>query len=160
MGKQWKPWLSLILGAPKSLQMVTAAMKLKDAWKKHYDQPRQYIKKQRHYFANKGQSRQGYGFSISHVWMWGLDHNEGWTLKNWCFQTAVLQKSLENSLNSKEIKPVNPKGNESWIFIGESDAEAEAPIPEAKSWFIGKDPVVGKDWGLEKKGGTEDETVG
>ena len=98
------------------------------SWKKSYDQPRQHIKKQSHYFANKGPSRQSYGFSNSHVYMWELDHKESWAPKNWCFWTVVLEKTLESPLDSKEIKPVNPKGNQSWIFIGRSNAEAEAPI--------------------------------
>ena len=87
--------------------------------------PRQYIKKQRHYFANKGPSSQGYGFSSSHVWMCELNHKESWELKNWCFWIVVLEKTLESPLNCKEINPVNPKGNQSWIFIGRADAEAE-----------------------------------
>ena len=86
------------------------------------------MKKQRHYFTNKGPSSQSYGFSSSHVSIWELDHKEGWPLKNWCFQTVVLEKTLESPLDSKEIKPVNPKGNQSWIFIGRTDAETEAPI--------------------------------
>ena len=95
-----------ILGTPKSLQLVTAAMKLKDApWKKSYDQPRQHIKKQRHYFANKGPSSQGYGFSSGHVWMWELDYKESWALKNWCFWTVVLEKTLESPLDCMEIQP-------------------------------------------------------
>ena len=97
-------------------------------WKKTYDQPRQHIKKQRHYFAKKGPSSQGYGFSCSHDWMWQLDHKESWVPKNWCFWTVVLEKTLESPLDCKEIKPVNPKGNQSWIFIGRTDAEADAPI--------------------------------
>ena len=132
-------------------------------WKESYDQPRQYIQKQRHYFANKGPSSQSYGFSSSHVWMWELDHKEGWALKNWCFWTVVLEKTLESPLNCKEIQPVHPKGNQSWIFIGRTDAEAEAPIlwpPDEKNWLSGKDPDAGKDWRQEEKGTTEDEMVG
>ena len=87
-------------------------------WKESYDQPRQHIKKQRHYFAIKGPSSQGYGFSSSHVWMWELDYKESWLLKNWCFWTMVLEKTLESPLDCKEIQPVHPKGNQSWIFIG------------------------------------------
>ena len=87
-------------------------------WKKNYDQPRPHIKKQRQYFANKGLSSQSYGFSSSHVWMWELDYKESWVPKNWCFKTMVLEKTLESPLDSKEIKPFNPKGNQSWIFIG------------------------------------------
>ena len=124
-------------------------------WKKSYDKPRQCIKKQRHPFADKDSYSQSYGFSSSHVQMWEFNHKEGWTLKDWCFQTVVLEKTLERPLDSKEIKPVNPKGNKSWIFIGKTDAIAEAPIfwpPDAKSWLIGKDPDAGKDWGQAKKG--------
>ena len=93
-----------------------------------YDQPRQRIKKQRHYFANKGPSSQGYGFSSSHVWTWELGHKEGSVPKNWCFWTVVLEKTLESPLDCKVIKPVSPKGNQSWIFIGRTDAKAETPI--------------------------------
>ena len=99
------------------------------------------IKKQRHYFANKGLSSQSYGFSSGHVWMWKLDHKEGWVPKNWCFWTVVLEKTLESPLNCKEIKPINPKGNQSWIFIGRADTVAEAPIlwpSDAKSRLIRK----------------------
>ena len=131
-------------------------------WKKSYDQPRQHIKKQRHYFANKGLSSQSYGFSSSHVWTWELDHKEGWVLKNWCFWTVVLEKTLESPLDCKEIKPVNPKGTPSWIFIGRTDAKAEAPIlwsPDAKNWLTGKGPDAGKDWRQKEKGMREDEMV-
>ena len=126
-------------------------MKLKDfPWKKSYDQPRQHIKKQRHYFANKGPSSQRYGFSSGRVWMWELDYKESWTLKNWCFWTVVLEKTLESPLDCKEIQPVHPKGNQSSIFIGRTDAEAETPIlwlPDVKNWLIGKSfPDAGKDW--------------
>ena len=125
--------------------------------------PRQHIKKQRHYFANKGPSSQSYGFSSSHVWMWELDHKESLALKNSCFWTVVLEKTLESPLDSKEIKPVNPKRNQPWIFNGRTDAEAEAPVlwpPDGKSWLTGKDPDSGKDWRQEEKGMTEDEMVG
>ena len=102
-------------------------------------------------------------FSSSHVWMWELDHKEAWVLKNWCFWTVELEKTLESPLDCKEIKPITPKGNQPWIFIGRTDAEAEAPIlwpPDAKSWLVGKDPDAGKDWRWEEKGMTEDEIVG
>ena len=131
-------------------------------WKKSYDKLREHIKKQKHYFANKGPSSQGYSFSSSHVWMWELDCKENWVLKNWCFWTVVLEKTLESLLGCKEILPVNPKRKHSWILIGRTDAEAEAPIlwpPDAKNWLIRKDPDAGKDWGWEEKGTTEDETV-
>ena len=130
---------------------------------KSYDQPRQNIKKQRHYFANKGPSSQSYGFSTSHVWMWELEDKESWVPKNWCFWTVVLEKTLESPLDCKEIKPVNPKRNWSWIFIERTDAEAETPIlrlPDVKKWLTGKDPDSGGDWRQEEKGTTEDETDG
>ena len=131
------------------------------SWKKSHDKPRQYIKEQRHYFANKGAYSQSYGFSSSHVWMWELDHKEDWALKNWCFWTAVLEKTLQSPLDSKEIKPVNPKGNQPWIFTGRTDAEALILWPpDAKNWLIGKDPDARKDWMQEEKGTTEDEMVG
>ena len=132
-------------------------------WKKSYDQHRQHIKKQRHYFANKYPSSQSYGFSSSHVQMWELDDKESWELKNWCFWTVVLEKTLESPLDYKESQPVNPKGNQPWIFIGRTDAEAETPIlwaPNVKSWLIWKDPDAGKDWRQEEKGTTKDEMVG
>ena len=162
MGKQWQ---TLFSWTPKSLQMVTSAMKLKDTcsleeklWPK-----RQHIKKQRYYFANQGPSSQGFGFSNSHVWMWELDYKESWAPKNWCFRTVMLEKTLESPLDCKEIQPVYPKGDQSWVFIGRTDAEAETPIlwpPHAKSWLIGKDPDAGRDWGQEEKGMTEDEMAG
>ena len=128
-------------------------LKMLASWKKSYDQHRQHIKKQRHYFANKSPSSQSYGFSSSHVWMWELDYKESWASKNWCFWTVVLEKTLESPLNCKEIQAVHPKGNQSWIFIGKPDAEA--PIlwpPDVKNWFIGKDPDAGKDWRWKEKG--------
>ena len=148
---------------PKSLQMVTAATKLKDtcSWKKSYDQPRQHIKKQRHYFADKGPSSQSYGFSNSHVWMWELDYKESSALKNWCFWTVVLKKTLGSPLDCKEIQQVHPKGNQSWIFIGGTDAEA--PIlwpPDVTNWLIEKKTLmVGKIEGRRRRG-RWDEMVG
>ena len=145
--------------------MVIAAMKSEDLtpWQESYDQPRQHIKKQRHYLVNKVPSGQGYGFSSGHVWMWELDYKESWTPKNWCFWTVVLEKTLESSLDSKEILPVHPKRDQSWVFVGRTDVEAETPIlwpSDVKSWLIGKDPDAGKDWRQEKKGMAEDEMVG
>ena len=102
-------------------------------------------------------------FFSSHVWMWELDYKDSWVPKNWCFWTVVLEKTLESPLDSKEIQPFHPKGNQSWIFIGRTDAEAETPIlwpPDAKNWLIGKDPDAGKDWRQEEKGTTEDEMAG
>ena len=146
-----KQWQTLFSRAPKSLQMVTVAMKLKDAYSLEgsYDQPRQHVKKQRQYFANKGPSSQVYDFSSSHVWMWELDHKEGWVLMN----CGVGEDSWE-SLGLQEIKPVNTKRYQSWIFIGRTDVESETPIlwpPDAKNWLIRKDLDVGKE-GRRRKG--------
>ena len=159
MGKQRKQWQTLFWGSPKSLQIVTTVMKLKDAcsleeklWQTFVVlclclimsdslKPTQLIKKQRHNFADKCPSSQSYGFSSSHVQMWKLDHKEGGTPKNWCFQIVVLEKTFQSPLDCKKIKPVNAKGNQPWIFIGKIDAEAEAPIlwpPDVRSWLIGK----------------------
>ena len=165
MGKQWKQWQTSFWGAPKSLQMVTATTKLKDvcSLEKSYDQPRQYIKKQRHYFTNKGPSSQSYGFSSSNVWIWELDYKESWAPKNWCFWTMLLENTLESPLDYKESQPVNPKGNQSWLFIERTDVEVETPIlwpPDRKNWLTGKDPETGQDWRQEEKGMTEDEMVG
>ena len=125
-------------------------------WKKSYERHREHIKKQRHYFTNKGPDSQSYGFSSGHEWMWELDRKECWAPKNWHFWTVVLEKTLESPLDCKEIKPINPKGNQSWIIIERTDYEAEAPIlwpPDAKSqathW---KRPWCWKDWGQEEKG--------
>ena len=110
------------------------------------------MKKQRRYFANKVPSSQSYGFSSSHVWIWELDYKENWAPKNWCFWIVVLEKTLESPLDSKEIQQVHPKGNQSWIFIGRTDAEVETPIlwlPDAKNQVIRKDPDAGKDWRRE-----------
>ena len=121
------------------------------------------LKSRDNYFANKGLSSQGYGISSSHVWMWELDCKESWALKNWCFSHVVLEKTLESPLDCKEIQPFYPKGDQSWVFIGRTDVEAETPIlrpPDAKSWLIGKDPDAGRDQGQEEKGTTEDEMAG
>ena len=121
------------------------------------------MKKQRHYFANKGPSSQGYGFSSGPVWLWELDYKESWAPKNWCFWTVVLEKTLENPLDCKEIQAVHSKWNQSLIFIERTDAEAETPIlwpPDMKSWLIWKDPDAGKDWSQEEKGTAENEMVG
>ena len=131
-------------------------------WKKSYDKPRQHIKKQRHYLADKNPFSQSYHFSISHVWMWELDYKESLAPKNWCFWSVVLEKTLESPLDCKEIQPVHPKGDQSWAFFGRNDAKAETPVlwpPHATSWLIRKDSDVGRDWGQEKKGTTEDEMV-
>ena len=129
-------------------------------WKESYGQPRQDIKKQRHYFGNKGPFSLGYVFSslfpvVYPVWIWELDYKESWALKNLCFWTVVLEKTLESPLDCKEFQPVHCKWDQSWMFIVRTDAEAETPIlwpPDAKSWLSGKDPDAGKDWGQEEKG--------
>ena len=113
--------------------------------------------------SNKGPSSQGYHFSSHHVWMWELDYKESWALKNCSFWTVILEKTLKSPLDCKEIHPVHPKGNQSWIFTGRTHAEAETPIlwpPDVKNWLIWKDPDPGKDWRWEKKGTTEDKMVG
>ena len=115
------------------------------------------LKSNKGHFANKGPSIQSYGFSNSYVWMWELDSKESWAPKNWCFWTVVLEKTLESPLDCKEVQPVHPKGNQSWVFIGRTDVEAETPIlwpPDAKSWLFWKDSVAEKDWGQEDKGTT------
>ena len=132
-------------------------------WKKSYDQPRQDIKNRDITLPTKGPSSQSYGFSSSQVWMWKLDYKESWALKNWYFQTVVLEKTLESPLDCKEIQPVPPKGDQSWVFIGRTEAEAETPVlwpPHSKSWLIGKNPDAERDWGQEEKGTTEDEMAG
>ena len=159
MGNIWGNSERLYFGGLQNHWRWWLAMKLKDArapWKKIYDQPRQHIKKQRHYFANKGLSSQGYGFSSSHVWMWELDYKENWVLKNWCFWTVVLEKTLVSPLDCKEIKPVHPKGDQSWVFIGRTDVEAELQyfghlMRRADS--LEKTLMLGKIEGRRKRGG-------
>ena len=139
--------------------MVHATMKLRHLLLgRSYDQPRQHIKKQRHYFANKAPSSQTYGFSSSHVWifpsMWELDYKQSWAMRNWCFWSVVLGKTLESPLDCKGIQPVHLKGNQSWIFIGKNDAEAETPIPwppDVKNWLIWKHSGARKDWSWKEK---------
>ena len=165
MRKQWKQWQTLLSWTPKSLKIVMQPWNKKTLapWKKSYDQSRQHIEKQRYYFTDKGLSSQSYRFSSSHVWMWELDHKKSWARKNWCFWTVVLEKTLESPLECKETQLINPKGNQSWIFTGRTDAEVETPIlwpPDLMNWLIEKDHDAGKDWRQEEKGMTEDEMVG
>ena len=160
-GNDGNSWQSLFSWAPKSLQMVTAALK----WRclllgRKAMTNLDSILKSRDITCPSSQS---YGFSSGHVWMRELDCKEGWVLKNWWFWTVVLEKTLESPLDCKEMKPVNPKGNQSWIFIGRTDTGAEAPIlwpPDARNWLIGKDPDAGQNWRQEAKGTTEDKMVG
>ena len=156
MGKQWKHRETIFLGSN-----ITADGDCSHEIKRHLLLGRKVmtnlnniLKSKRHHFVNKGPSSQGYGFSNSYVWMWELDYKKSWAPKNRCFWTVVLEKTLESTLESKEIKPVNPKGSQSWIFIGRTDAEAEYPIlwpPDVKNWLIGKDPDAGKAWRQEKR---------
>ena len=144
-----------------SLQ-VLGKLRVLTPWKESYDQPRWHIQNQRHYFADKGLSGQGYGFSSSHVWMWELDCEESWVLKNWCFWTVALEKTLESLLDCKEIQPIHSEGDQPWDFFGRNDAKAETPVlwpPYAKSWLTGKDSDAERNWGQEK-GTTEDEMAG
>ena len=168
MGKQWKQWQALF-GAGRGGSKITADSDCSHEIKRHLLLGRKAITnldsilRSRDYFVNKGPSSQGYSFSSSHEWMWELEYKESWVQKNWCFWTVVLEKALESPLDSKEIQSVHPKGNQSWIFIGRTDAEAETPIlwpPDVKNWLIGKDRNVGKDWKREEKGTTEDKMVG
>ena len=154
MGKYWKQWKTLFLGAPKSLQMVTAVMKFKKAWSLEEKLWPITLPTKVHLVKAM----------VFPVVMYGceLDGEESWVPKNWCFWTVVLE-TLESPLDCKEIRPVNPKGNQSWIFTGRTDAEADTPVlwsPDVKNWLIGKDPDAEKDWQQEHKGMTEDEMVG
>ena len=131
-------------------------------WKKSYDLD-SVLKSRDITLPNKGPSSQSYVFSISHIWMWELDYKESWVLKNWCFCTVMLEKMLESPLNCKEIQPVHSKGDQSWVFTGRTDVEAETPIlwpSDVKRWLIGKDPNAGRDLRWEEKGMTKDEMVG
>ena len=124
-------------------------------WQKSYDQPRWHIQKQRHYLVNKGLSSQGYGFSRGRVWMWELGCEDSWAPKNWCFWTVVLEKTLEGPLDCKKIESVHPKGDQSWVFIGRTDVEAEIPIlwpPDAKSWLMEKTLMLGGNGGRRRRG--------
>ena len=163
MGEKWKQWQTIFLGSK-----ITADGDCSHEIKRHLLLGRKAmtnldtIKKQRHHFANKGPYSQSYGFSSNHVWMWKLDHKEDWPLKNWRFPTVVLEKTLQSPLDCKKIKPINPKGSQSWIFIGRTDAEVEAPTlwpRDAKSWLIGKDLDAGKDWRQKEKSAVKDEIV-
>ena len=162
MRKQWKQWQAVYPWAPESLQMVTVAMKLKDAcsleeklWHRRQHIKNRDITYQQRSISHlvKGPSSQSYDFSNSHVCMWELHHKENWAQKNWCFWSIVLVKTLESPLDCKEIQPVNLKENQSWIFTGRTDAEVPILWPaDGKNWLIRKDPDVGKDWKWEERG--------
>ena len=165
MEKQWKQWQTNFLGSK-----ITAdgdySHEIKRCLllgRKTMTNPDSILKSRDiNYFADKVLTSQSYGFSSSHVWIWELDYKESWVPKNWCFWTVVLEKTLASPLDCREMQPVHPKGNQSWIFIGRTDAEAETPIlwpPDVKNWLIGKDPDAEKDWMWEEKGTTEDEMV-
>ena len=163
MGKQWKQWLTLFLGGSKITTDGDCSHEIKRCLLlgRNVMTNVDSILKSRD-IINKVLSSQVYGFSNSHVWMWNLDYKESWA-PNWCFWSVVLEKTLESPLDCKKIQPVHPKGNQPWLFIGRTDAEAETPVlwpPDAKSWLIGKDPDAGKNWRQEEKGTTKDETVG
>ena len=163
MGKQWKQWQTLFFGASKSLQMVIAAMKLRHLLfgRKAMTNLDKLLKSRDITLPAKVCLVKAMGFSSSHVWMWELDYKESWAPKNWCFWTVVLEKTLESPIGGKVIPPVNPKGDQSWILIGRTDAETLILWPpDAKSWLIWKDPDAGKDWRWEEKGTTKDEMVG
>ena len=135
MGKKWKQW-QVFSWAAESLWTVISAIKSKGTpWKNSYDRPRQHSKKAETSLCQQRSNSQSYDFSNSHISMWKLDHKEGWGMKNWCFQTVVLEKTLESPLNSKNIKPLNPKGNQPWIFIGMTNAEAEGGNRRWKGWM-------------------------
>ena len=165
MGKQWKQSQTLFLGGSKITTDGDCSHKIKRCLLlgRKVMTNLDSILNSRHYFVNKGPSSQGYGFSSGHAWMWELDCEESWVLKNWCFWTVVLEKALEGPLDCKEIQPVHPKGDQPWVFIGRTDVKAETPVlwpPHVKSWLIWKDPDAGKYWGQEEKGTKADEMVG
>ena len=158
MGRRWKQWETLFgQGGSKITVNGDCSREIKRCLllgRKAMTNLDSIIKKQKCYFANKGPSSQSYGFSSSYIWMRELDHRESWAPKSWCFWTVVLEKTLENPLDCKEVKPVKPKGNQSWIFIGRTDAEVETAIiwtPDEKKWLTGKDPEVRKVEGGRKR---------
>ena len=158
MGKQWKQWQTLFWEAADDdgSHEIKRRLLLE---RKAMTNLNRILKSRGITLPIKGPSSQSYGFSSSHVWMWELDYKESWALKNWCFWTVVLEKTLESPLDCKEIQPVHPKGNQSWIFIRRTDVEAETPIlwpPDTKNRLTGKDTDAGKDWRQEEKGTTEE----
>ena len=157
MGKQWKQWLTIFQGSK-----ITADRDCSNEIKRCLLLERKVMTNLDSILKSR-EASQGYGFSSGHVWMWELDCEESWALKNWCFWTVVLGKTLESPLDCKEIQPVHFKGDQSWMFIGRTDAEAETPIlwpSHVNNWLIGKDSDAGRDWGQEEKGTTEDEMAG
>ena len=166
MGKQWKQCQTLFLWGSKITADGDCHHEIKRRLllgRKVMTNLDSILKSRDITLPTKVLSSQRYGFSSSHIWMWELDYKESWVLKNWCFWTVVLVKTLESPLICKEIQPFHPKGDQSWVFIGRTDVEAETPTlwpPDAKSWLIWKDPDAGKDWGQEEKGTTENEMVG
>ena len=166
MANRWGNTKRLFFWAPKSTVDGDCSHEIKRCLlfgRKAMTNQDSILKKQRYYFADQGPYSQGYGFSSSHVCIWELSHKEVWALRNWSFWAVVLEKTLESPLDCKDIQPVHPKGNQSWKFIGRTDAEPEALIlwpPDVKNWLIGKDPSAGKGWRQEEKGTTEDEMAG
>ena len=165
MRKKWKQWNFIFLGSKITVDSE-CSHEIKRCllfWRKTMMNLDSVLKRQRNHFAHKGPYSQSRGFSSSYIWMWELNYKEGWSPKNWCFWIVVLEKTLQSPLDNKEMKPVNLKGNQSWIVIGRTDAEAEAPIlwpPDAKSWLIGKDLDAGKDWCQKEKMTAGHEMVG
>ena len=163
MGKQWKDFIFLdskITADGDSSHEIKRRLLL---GRKDMTNLDSILKTRDITLSTKVHLNQGHGFSSGHVLMWELDCEESWALKNWCFWAVVLENTLESPLDCKEIQPVHPKGDQSWVFIGRTDAEAETPVlwpPRAKSWFTGKDPDAGRDWGQEEQGTTEDEMAG
>ena len=156
MGEKWMVADFIFLGSKITADSdLSCEIKRCLLLKRSYDRPRQHIEKQSYHFAEKGPYSQSYGFSSSYVWMWEFDHKEGWVLKNWCFWTVVLEKTPESLLDCKEIKPVNPKGNQPWIFIGRTDAKSEDPIlwpPDQRADSLDKTLMLGKIEGRKRKG--------
>jgi len=157
MGKQWKQWQALFWGAPKITADGDCSHKVKRCFLlgRKVMTNLDSILKRIDITANKGPSSQSYGFSGSHVWMWELDYKESWALRNWCFWSLVLEKTLESPLDSKEIQPVHPKGNQSWVFIRRTVVEVKIPIlwpPDTKGWLFGKDSDAGKIEGRRRRG--------
>ena len=163
MGKQWKQWLTLFFGDSKITADGDCSHDIKRRLllgRKVMTNLDSILKSRDVTLPTKLCLVKAMVFSSVHVWMWELDYKESWVPKNWCFWTGVLEKTLESPLDCKEIQPVHPKGDQSWVFIGRTDAEAETPVlwpPLVKSWLIGKDPDAARDWGQEEKGTTEDE---
>ena len=165
MGKQWKQWLTTFLASKITTDgdcshEIKRCLRLGRKVMTNLDS---ILKSRDIILSTKARLVKALVFSSGHIWMWELDCEESWVPKNWCFWTVVLEKTLQSPLDYKEIHPLHPKGDQTWVFIGSTDVEAETPIrwpPHVKSWCNGKDPDAGRDWGQEEKGTTEDEMAG